>query len=88
MTLARDVRAGGDGARRRCAPADAARLLQFVWEHREDDYKFGYACMIFHILFYFGFRRSEILGLKKSQINIAKGYVNRYQCTCSVKVGW
>jgi integrase len=57
-------------------PADAARLLQFVWEHREDDYKFSYACMIFHILFYFGFRRSEILGLKKSQINIAQGYVD------------
>ena len=57
-------------------PADAARLLQFVWEHREDDYKFSYACMIFHILFYFGFRRSEILGLKKSQINLAKGYVD------------
>ena len=48
----------------------------FVWEHREDDYKFSYACMIFHILFYFGFRRSEILGLKKSQINVAQGYVD------------
>ncbi len=57
-------------------PKDAAKLLQFVWDHREDDYKFGYACMIFHILFYFGFRRSEILGLKKTQINIAKGYVD------------
>ena len=57
-------------------PKDAARLISFVWEHREDDYKFSYACMIFHILFYFGFRRSEILGLKKSQINIAQGYVD------------
>ena len=57
-------------------PKDAARLISFVWEHREDDYKFSYACMIFHILFYFGFRRSEILGLKKSQINIVQGYVD------------
>ena len=57
-------------------PTDAAKLLDYVWQHREDDYKFSYACMIFHILFYFGFRRSEILGLKKSQINIAQGYVD------------
>ena len=55
---------------------DAARLLSYVWEHRNSDYKTAYACMIFHILFYFGFRRNEILGLKKTNINLIEGYVD------------
>ena len=57
-------------------PKDAAKLLEFVWQHREDSVHASYACMIFHILFYFGFRRSEILGLKKTQVNLEKGYVD------------
>lgn len=56
-------------------PKDAAKLLEFVWEHRNDSIHAGYACMIFYILFYFGFRRSEILGLKKSQVNLTDNYV-------------
>ena len=56
-------------------PKDAARLLQFVWDHREDSVHAAYACMIFHILFYFGFRRSEILGLRKTDINLKENYV-------------
>jgi integrase len=55
-------------------PKDAARLLKFVWDHREDSIHAAYACMIFHILFYFGFRRSEILGLRKTDINLKENY--------------
>ena len=57
-------------------PKDAARLLQFVWQRKDEDQKFAYACMIFHILFYFGFRRSEILGLRKTDINLSQSYVD------------
>ena len=55
-------------------PKDAARLLQFVWDHKEDSVHAAYACMIFHILFYFGFRRSEILGVRKTDINLRENY--------------
>jgi integrase len=57
-------------------PKDAARLLKFVWDHREDSANASLACMIFHMLFYFGFRRSELLGLRKTDINLEKGYVD------------
>ena len=55
-------------------PKDAARLLQFVWKHRNDSVHAAYACMIFHVLFYFGFRRSEILGVRKTDINLKENY--------------
>ena len=57
-------------------PAEASKLLEFVWEHRNDSIHAAYACMIFHILFYFGFRASELLGLKKSSINLQACYVD------------
>lgn len=57
-------------------PKDAARLLKFVWEHREDSKHASLACIIFHMLFYFGFRRSELLGLRKTDINLQQGYVD------------
>ena len=57
-------------------PTDAARLISFVWEHRNDSVHAGYACMIFHILFYFGFRRSEVLGLRKTDINLHQSYID------------
>ena len=50
-------------------PKTAAKLLEFVWQHRNDSVHAAYACMIFHILFYFGFRRSEILGMRKTDIH-------------------
>ena len=57
-------------------PKDAAKLLKFVWDHREDSINASLACMIFHMLFYFGFRRSELLGLRKTDINLQQGYVD------------
>lgn len=57
-------------------PAQAAKLLDFVWEHRNDSVHAAYSCMIFHILFWFGFRASEILGLRKSSINLKDCYVD------------
>ena len=55
-------------------PKTAAKLLEFVWQHRNDSVHAAYACMIFHILFYFGFRRSEILGLRKTDINLKENF--------------
>ena len=57
-------------------PKDAARLLKFVWEHREDSINASYSCMVFHMLFYFGFRKSELLGLRKTDVNLQNGYVD------------
>jgi len=57
-------------------PAEARSLLEFVWQHRNDSVHAAYACMLFTILFYFGFRASEILGLKKKHINLDGCYVD------------
>ena len=57
-------------------PAEASKLLQFVWDHRNDSVYAAYACMIFTINFYFGFRPSEMLGLKKSAVDLDKCYVD------------
>ena len=57
-------------------PAEARALLEFVWQHRNDSVHAAYACMLFTILFYFGFRASEILGLKKKHINLEGAYVD------------
>ncbi len=57
-------------------PAEAKRLLAFVWEHRDQNIHTAYACIIFHVLFYFGFRRSELLGLRKTDINLNNNYFN------------
>ena len=57
-------------------PAEAKRLLAFVWEHRDQNTNTAYACIIFHVLFYFGFRRSELLGLRKTDINLNNNYFN------------
>jgi integrase len=57
-------------------PAEAAKLLEFVWQHKNDSVHAAYSCMIFHILFWFGFRASEILGLRKSSVNLEDCYVD------------
>ena len=55
-------------------PAEARKLLAYVWEHRDINIHTAYACIIFHVLFYFGFRRSELLGLRKTDINLLDNY--------------
>jgi integrase len=53
------------------SPVEAAYILNFLYEKREENIDLARAYIIFNILYHFGLRISEISGIRKSDVDLA-----------------
>jgi len=52
------------------SPSEAAYILNFLYEKREEHIDFARGYIIFNILYHFGLRISEICGIRKSDVDL------------------